>query len=75
MICSCVSLRLIEVGAAEGESGFPYHEITGHSALCDSPEKNGLEGFQGEASHARCCILSKDGKEGFLFSSPSLSMQ
>lgn len=39
------------VGAAEGKGGFPHREITGHSALCDSPEKNGLEGFQGEASH------------------------
>lgn len=39
------------VGAAEGKGGFLHHEITGHSALCGSPEKGGLEGLQGEASH------------------------
>lgn len=48
----CVSLRLTVVGEAEGKAGdFPHHETTGHSALCDSPEKGRLEGIQWEASH------------------------
>lgn len=36
-----------------GKGDFPRREITGHSALCDSPEEGGPEGFQGEASHGR----------------------
>lgn len=75
MVCSCVSLWLMVVERVT----FPAvrSQVT---LLCVTVQRRvGLKGSRGKPAMAGCCILSKDGKKGFLFSflflSPSLSVQ
>lgn len=61
------------VGGAERKSGFSHREITGHPALCDSPEKGRLEGIQWEASQGQMLCLEQGGERevSFLLPPPS----